>query len=582
MLPMILVLLLAVGVVAVLGLQARRRAARARQRASLARFVEHVQTSGTPGPTRATPPAPALTPAPGREPVALQPSDTLPTFADVGGMAEVKARLAETVGLILRHPAQASTYRLGFNGVLLYGPPGSGKTHLARCLAGEYGCSLLHLSSGDLVGGPDPAANVRAAFELAVDHRPVVLLFDEFDAIAHRREGHPGDERAAVAELCRALEESQEVDGVLVVAATSDLDGLDPAVVRPGRFDHHVRVDLPDADARRAIVEVQLARRPSTATLDLDTVVERTRGMSAAAVAAVVERAALAAFREAATTGETVQITEAHLLVAITASGGEDRPTVEDWSWDRLVLPEPVVHELRQVEAMLAEPALAESLGVTPPRGLLLAGPPGTGKTTIARVLAAQARCSFYPVSVADVTSKWAGESEQAIQRLFARARAHRPAIVFVDEVDALGARRGEAGNATADRQLAQLLVEVDGLTPAAGVLVIGATNRLDAVDPALRRGGRLARVLEIPLPDQQARWRILEQATRRMPTAGVDLSAVAAATGGRSGADLVAICQQAALEALVRARRDGDEHVHAVTAADFARAVASARGVAH
>ncbi len=573
LLPTILLLLVTGLALAALVLW-RRRARRQRQD-SLVRFVTSVQGPGVSRVARAAPPRPSLTPAPGRAPVELEAADTLPTFADVGGMAHVVRGLAATVGPRLRRPSPGGTDRPRVNGVLLHGPSGAGKTHIARCLAGEYGCALLHLSTGDLVGGGDPAATVRRAFELVVDHRPAVLLFDEFDAVAHHRPGHPGEERL-VAELLRALEESQEIDGVLVVAASSDRDALDPAVVRQGCFDHHVRVDLPDADARRAVLEAELGRRPATVTIPPDEIVEATAGQSAAALVALVERAALAAFRDAAGSGEPVAISAAHLAAALAGPHDPDRSTVGVWTWERLVLPEAVTHELRQAEAMLAEPALARSLGVEPPRGILLVGPTGSGKTSVARVLAAGDRCAVHPVSATVVSRTWAGEPEQAVQRLFARARANRPAIVFIDDVDALGAGPDGSGDAVGDRQRAQLLVEMDGLAPAAGVLVIGTASRLEAVDPDLRGGDRLSRVLELPLPDQAARWRILEQCTRRMPTAGVDLSAVAAATGGRSGADLVALCHQARQEAHARARQEGDATAHVVTAADFARAVAT------
>src|SRR5690606_895193 len=217
-----------------------------------------------------------------------------------------------------------------------------------------------------------------------------------------------------------------------------------------------------------------------------------------------------------------------------------------------------VLAELRQLEALLADPELASHLGVEPPRGVLLTGPPGTGKTTVARVLAARARCSFYPVSAADVTSRWHGESERSVQRLFERARAHRPSIVFLDEVDAIARERGHDPSGAGDRQLTQLLTEIDGLASADGVLVLAATNRPDVLDPALLRGGRLSRPITLPLPDEGLRLELLRQLTARMPTVGLDLARVAAATGGLSHADRGSLCQQAALHALVRVRDAG------------------------
>jgi len=507
--------------------------------------------------------------------------EDLPTFAQVGGMEALKQELRDTVGLLLEHADRADAYGITWNGILLHGPPGVGKTFLARAVAGEFGLGLLHVSTGDLVKAlvGESARNVQRAFTVAVANQPCLLFFDEFDSIAQRRdEGTHPEERRTINQLLTSLEEHRNLRGLIVVAATNDLSHLDPAVLRPGRFDRHVRIDLPDRAARSAIFAAHLRGRPAHGALELDDLARRSEGLTAAAIAQVVDSAALAAFREAADTGRIIEIEQHHLVGALRDRGGDDRPTIEDWDWDQLVLPPQVKAELQQLQALVEDPDLAERFGVDAPTGVLLAGPPGTGKTSIAKILAAQARCSFYPVSAADVTSKWAGESERSIQRLFERARSNRPSIVFIDEIDAIGARRG-AGEEWASRQLNQLLQEMDGLSGAAGLLVIGATNRPELLDPALVRGGRLSRTITIPLPDAPARRQMLEVMTARMPTVGCDLQRLADLTGGMSGADLKAVCQQAALHALVRARGAGlTRGTEAIHQADFERAVEDRR----
>jgi transitional endoplasmic reticulum ATPase len=279
--------------------------------------------------------------------------------------------------------------------------------------------------------------------------------------------------------------------------------------------------------------------------------------------------------REAAGKSKVVQISSRHLLEALEQRGGKDRPTVERWSWDRLVLAEHTARELRQLQELLEDPDRSARYGIEVPTGLLLTGVPGTGKTTIAKVLAAEAACSFYPVTAADLTSRWVGESERAVASLFRRARANAPSIVFIDEIDSIGAARGKLG--AYDRQLDQLLTEMDGMATTPGVFVIGATNRPRAVDPALTRGGRHSRIIEIPLPDVEQRLAILRLLTASMPLNGVDLEELALETEGYSGADLKALLQQAALESMVRL----DAHprgAQGVSPADLKGALAARR----
>jgi SpoVK/Ycf46/Vps4 family AAA+-type ATPase len=509
---------------------------------------------------------------PRRAPSRVKRPGDLPTFAAVGGMDRLKDELADTFGLLLAFSGEADTYRIAFNGVLLHGPPGVGKTFVARATAGEFGLNFLHVSTADLISKyvGESARNLRAVFAEAARNVPCLLFFDEFDSIAERRDDGVNEEsKRVVAQLLQSLEEWRPVRELVIMAATNHLDRLDPAVVRAGRFDRHIRVDLPDLVARRAILSAQLARRPVAPDVDLDDLARRTAGRTPATIARIAEAAALAAFRTATGTGRPTPITTGHLRDALAGLGGTDRPTYEDWTWDRLVLDADTTAELRQVQALVTDPDLAAAYGVQLPSGLLLAGPPGTGKTTIARVFAAQAGCSFYPASASDLTSKWVGESEASVARLFARARDNAPSIVFLDEIDAIGAARSEGGSSVLDRTLTQLLTEIDGITEQRGVFVMAATNRPDMLDPALLRGGRLSRTVTIPLPDRAGRRRLLGLFSATMPLRDVDLDAVAARTDGFSGADLEALCQQAALRAMLRS--DGDP---VVTPAAFAEAL--------
>ena len=492
----------------------------------------------------------------------VQPPGGLIRFADVGGMDALKQEVRDTVGLMLQHPDEAERYGIEWNGILLHGPPGVGKTFFAQAIAGEYGLNFIHVSTGDLVASlvGQSARNIDRAFETAANNQPCLLFFDEFDSVAQRRGDSPDQEsRRTVNQLLTSLEQHRGERRLLVMAATNSIEHLDPAVIRAGRFDRHIRIDLPDAAARLEILRTELDDRPAASDLDLDELVRRTEGMTPANIERVVDAAALDVFREAARTGDRLELDTPHLLKAVKSLGGQDRPTVEHWSWDSLVLPANTKAQLQQLQAVFEDPESARRFGIDPPTGLLLAGPPGTGKTTVAKVLAAQARCSFYPVSGADVMSKWVGESEDNIRRLFERARNNRPSIVFIDEIDAVAGRRGTIE--THDSHVNQLLSEIDGLSGQLGVFVVGATNRPDQIDPAMLRGGRLSRTIVLGLPDEAGRRAILRLLTARMPTVAVRLDEIARETKGLSPADLKALAQEAGLAAMTRGDRASVTH---------------------
>jgi transitional endoplasmic reticulum ATPase len=505
----------------------------------------------------------------------VEPSDELSGFEEVGGMDELKREVADTVGLMLEHPDDAERYGIEWNGILLHGPPGVGKTFFARAIAGEYGLNLMHVSTGDLVsslqGGS--AQNIDKAFEKALQNLPCLLFFDEFDSVAQRRDNTPDQEsRRTVNQLLTSLEAHRDERELLVMAATNSIEHLDPAVIRPGRFDRHIRIDLPDAEAREAIIRSEIDDRPTAADVDTAELVRRTEGMTPATIEKIIDIAALEVFREAKQTGQNLELTTESLLSAIERHGGKDRPMVEHWNWDSLVLHPNIKEQLRQLQAVIEDPEAARRFGVDPPSGLLLAGPPGTGKTSVAKVLAAQANCSFYAISGADVISKWVGESERNIRQLFDRARENRPSIVFIDEIDAIAGSRGQVE--THDSHVNQLLSEIDGVAGQRGVFVVGATNRADQLDPALLRGGRLSRTIVLGLPDEAGRLAILRLHTARMPTVGVRFEEIARDSEGMSPADLKSLAQEAALAAMARSSKEGEGASPAVRHEDFVEAL--------
>lgn len=486
-------------------------------------------------------------------------ADELETFADVGGLEDAKERLRRTVGLLLERGADAAESGVVHNGILLYGPPGTGKTLLARALAGEYGLGFLRFSPALIASSfqHEPAKKLREVFAQAAEATPCLLLLDEVDSIGGRRDAMASpDQRELATQLLNSLEEYRDTPGLVIMAATNALDHLDPAF-REGRFDSRIAVALPDAEAREEILRVQLSHRASVVNwedLDLGEVSRRTGGRSGAALAAIANGAAERALAHGGALGQ------ADLLAEIEGRSGQDRAeTLQNTiTWDDVVLPEPARKRLAEILLLFQRPELGESLGVRAPAGILLHGPPGTGKTTIARALASEVRASFYEQSAADLLSKWVGESEQRVAQLFARARANRPSIIFIDEVDALLKRRSADSVAPwEERVVSQFLGELDGLGSSEGVLLVGSTNRPDIIDDAVRDRRLVA--IEVPLPDATGRAALLDclfRSVRLEP--GVDLAALAAGTEGMSGADLKALRDTAAMKALSRAATDG------------------------
>jgi SpoVK/Ycf46/Vps4 family AAA+-type ATPase len=506
------------------------------------------------------------------------------TFADVGGLEEVKAQLRETIGTILERPDEAARYHVVHNGILFFGPPGTGKNLLSRALAGEYGLRYIRFSPATIASAyiHEAAANLRRLFELARQNTPCVLYLDEIDTIASDRGDQPSaDHREVVTQLMVCLEEYRTTPGLIITAGTNDLDRLDPAL-REGRFDAKILVPLPDPDDRMNVFEVHLRRRGDAVdwkSVKLLELAKLTNGYNAAAIETVVSLASQAALKK------SVPINQSILAHVIRERGGQHRISLDERvTWDDVVLTDETREHVLEILTVFSRPDLADQVGIRPPAGILLYGPPGTGKTTIAKAMATEVSASFYEMSAADLLSKWAGESEQRVAKLFTKARANRPSVIFIDEIDALLRRRSaDSANKWEERVLSQFLRELDGLRGGEGVLLVGATNRLDTIDEAIV--GRRLTPIEVGLPDPETRLRLLQLLCRDVKVAkGLNLRELVPATEGMSGADLKRVRDAAGMKALTRvARGNGSGTTRrsssvTVTMADFEGALGAAR----
>jgi transitional endoplasmic reticulum ATPase len=513
------------------------------------------------------------------------------SLAAVGGLTEVVRELRELIQLPLKRPELLAMLGLEpTSGVLLVGPPGTGKTLTARAIAEELGVNYIAIVGPEVMGKyyGEAEGRLRQIFEKASRSAPCIVFIDEIDSLAPARTSVEGEvEKRVVAQLLSLMDGFSKTKGVIVLAATNCPDHLDPALRRPGRFDREVQFRVPDRAGRLEILEILTAPMPLDASVDLGMIADLAVGMVGADLKALCQQAAYAALRRLMPCLQSpapgaMQVSQADFLQAIKAIKPAVLRSLEIESpqvaWEQIGGLETVKQILQEsVEGALLYPELYQHTGAKAPRGILLWGAPGTGKTLLAKAVASQARANFIAVNGPELLSKWVGASEQAVRELFSKARQTAPCVVFVDELDTLAPARGRfTGDGVSERVVGQLLTELDGLQGCPNVLLVGATNRPEALDPALLRAGRLDLQIEVDLPDQDSRLAILQVHNRERPlNAEVDLASWAAQTIGWNGAELALLSNQAASEAIRRYRSQGlsDPSALQIISADFTAA---------
>ena len=526
------------------------------------------------------------------DPVAEAESVPRTTYEDLGGLEEEIQRIREMVELPMRHPEIFQT--LGIDppkGVLLLGPPGCGKTLLAKAVANESDANFFSINGPEIISKfyGESEARLREIFQQAHQNAPSIILIDELDSIAPKREEVTGEvEKRVVAQLLSLMDGLAGRGNVIVIGATNRPNALDPALRRPGRFDREIEIGTPDKRGRHEILLIHSRGMPLARDVDLKVLAERTHGYTGADLAALCREAAMKALlrylpeinlKEERIPPRVLEKMEVRMDDFMNAFK-EITPTamrevaveVPVVHWDEVGGLEEVKEKLKEaVEWPLKNPEVFKRLGIQPPKGILLIGPPGCGKTMLARAVATESEANFISIKGPEVFSRWVGESEKAIREVFRKARMASPAVIFFDEVDSLVPRRGlgYGDSGVTERVISQLLTEMDGIIPLEDIIVIAATNRPDIVDSAALRPGRFDRLIYVPEPDEAARLEIFKIHTKNMPLSNdVDIKEHRM-TKGYSGADISSVCREAAMNALRR-----DINAKEVTFSDFEKAM--------
>jgi transitional endoplasmic reticulum ATPase len=519
------------------------------------------------------------------------------SYEDIGGLQAQIQRIREMIELPLKYPEVFE--RLGIDapkGVFLYGPPGCGKTLIARAVANETEAYFTHISGPEIMGKfyGESEARLRSVFEDAQKHAPAIIFIDEIDAIAPKREEMGGEkqvERRVVAQLLALMDGLESRGNIIVIAATNIPNTIDPALRRPGRFDREISIPIPDRNGRLEILQIHTRGMPLSEDarpvrngisngVNLEKLADMTHGFVGADIEALAREAAMSALRKIMPkidfeladipydTLMELQVTMDNFLEAMK----EVEPSaireffieVPDVKWEDVGGLDHIKEELREtIEWPLKYPNVFKKANTHPPKGILLHGAPGTGKTLLAKAVANEGGVNFISVKGPSLISKYVGESERGIREVFKKAKQASPTILFFDEVDSLVPERGASStNAhVTERVISQFLTEMDGIEELKGVVILAATNRLDLVDPALLRSGRFDLLFKLPLPDEETRLSIFKIHTKNKPVhKDVDLKTLAKKTNGMTGSDIQLLCQKASMNAIrkfVKVKKD-------------------------
>src|SRR5712692_9859784 len=501
------------------------------------------------------------------------------TYEDIGGLTDEIKKVREMIELPLRHPEIFE--KLGIEapkGILLHGPPGTGKTLLAKAVASESNSHFISISGPEIMSKfyGESEARLREIFKEAKEKAPSIIFIDEIDSIAPKREEVTGEvERRVVSQLLSLMDGLEARGKVIVIAATNRPNAIDPALRRPGRFDREIEIKVPDKRGRLEILQIHTRHMPLTENedkhggaetiVDVEKLAAVTHGFVGADLEYLCKEAAMKTLRrnlpdikleEDRLSPETLD----KLIVTMEDFQGVLKDVMPsamrevyletpDVEWSEIGGLEGAKKELQEaVEWPLKYPDLYDKIGYTMPKGIMLYGPSGTGKTLLAKAVATESEANFISVRGPELLSKWVGESERGVREVFRRARQAAPCIIFFDEIDSVAPTRGMGGDSmVTERVVSQLLTELDGIQALQGVVVLAATNRIDMVDPALLRSGRFDKIIGVPLPDDGARKQILLIHLKGKPIAkGVEVGQLVDMTEGFNGADLAALVNTA------------------------------------